>query len=184
MKQKIYIRKTNKNLELPKILKKGDWVDLRASKKMEFHAPKAGVLKRKRDNENGTERYRKVYFDLKHIPLGVAMLLPKGMEAIVIPRSSLPSRKGLICANSVGLIDGGKFGYNGNDDEWKFPAISISETVVNEGDRICQFRIQLSQKATLWQKIKWLFSSGIKIVELDKLPTKENRGGFGSTGGS
>ena len=55
------------------------------------------------------------------------------------------------------------------------------EGKINKGDRICQFRIQLSQKATVWQKIKWLFSSGIKIEYVDSL-SDNNRGGFGSTG--
>ena len=56
------------------------------------------------------------------------------------------------------------------------------ETVsIKKGDRICQFRIQLSQKATFWQKLKWLFSSGIELVEVDSLNNK-SRGGFGSTG--
>ena len=51
-----------------------------------------------------------------------------------------------------------------------------------KGERICQFRVQLSQKATMWQKIKWLFSSGIELVQVKDLPNKTNRGGFGSTG--
>jgi dUTP pyrophosphatase len=78
----------------------------------------------------------------------------------------------------MGIVDNS---YSGNDDEWKFPAIAIRDTTVSEGERICQFRICLSQKATLWQRIKWLFSSGIEIIETDEL-SSENRGGFGSTG--
>ena len=71
--------------------------------------------------------------------------------------------------------------YNGDNDEWKFPAIAIRETTIEKGTRICQFRIQLSQKATFWQKLKWLFSSRVKLVEVDSLNNK-SRGGFGSTG--
>lgn len=182
MKQKIYVKRLNKNIELPSIIKKGDWIDLRASKTMNIAAPKASTLKRKIQGNKEIERYRKVSFDLKHIPLGVAMLLPAGMEAVIVSRSSLPSKKGIMCANSLGVVDGGEEGYNGNNDEWKFPALGLGDTVINEGDRICQFRIQLSQKATLWQKIKWLLSSGIEIVELENLPTDKDRGGFGSTG--
>ena len=55
------------------------------------------------------------------------------------------------------------------------------DTTINEGDRICQFRIQLSQKATMWQKIKWLLSSGVEIVEVDELDNPD-RGGIGITG--
>ena len=68
-----------------------------------------------------------------------------------------------------------------DNDEWKFPAIAIRETTIEEGTRICQFRIQLSQKATFWQKLKWFFSNGIKLVEVDSL-NNEARGGFGSSG--
>ena len=57
----------------------------------------------------------------------------------------------------------------------------MRKTVIEAGDRICQFRAQLSQKATMWQKIKWLLSSGIELVEVDDLGDN-NRGGFGSTG--
>ena len=57
----------------------------------------------------------------------------------------------------------------------------MKTTTIHKGDRICQFRIQLSQKATIWQKIKWLFSSGIELVQVDNL-RDENRGGMGSTG--
>jgi len=57
----------------------------------------------------------------------------------------------------------------------------MRETTIEAGDRICQFRIQLSQKATMWQKIKWLFSSGVELVQVDDLGDN-NRGGLGSTG--
>ena len=71
--------------------------------------------------------------------------------------------------------------YCGNNDEWRFNAIAFGDTTINEGDRICQFKIQLSQKATMWQKIKWLLSSGIEIVEIDNLDNSD-RDGIGSTG--
>ena len=94
--------------------------------------------------------------------------------------------KGLI---SMNFIDNGKIRneypvvvyYNGNEDEWKFPALAIRDTTIEQGQRICQFEVCLSQKATVWQKIKHLFYSGIKIVEVDDLGNN-NRSGFGSTG--
>jgi dUTPase len=52
---------------------------------------------------------------------------------------------------------------------------------IPKGTRIVQFRVQLSQKATVWQKIKWLFSGPIKIKKVDSLDNP-TRGGFGSTG--
>ena len=71
--------------------------------------------------------------------------------------------------------------YNGNEDEWGFPVIAMREVEIPQYTRVCQFRIQLSQKATVWQKIKWLFSNKIEFEYVDNL-NAESRGGFGSTG--
>lgn len=65
--------------------------------------------------------------------------------------------------------------------QWELLIIAIRPTSIEKGTRICQFRVQLSQKATTWQKIKWLFTSGVKLVEVDDLGN-DNRGGFGSAG--
>lgn len=123
-------------------LKKGDWIDLRSAE--DVHLKK--------------DEYRL-------IPLGVCMELPKGYEAIVAPRSSTPSKFGIICANSIGVIDND---YCGDNDEWKFPAIAIRDTFIKAGDRICQFRVQENQP------------------EIEFMPTdilgNEDRGGIGSTG--
>ena len=62
---------------------KSDWIDLRASETVEL---KAG--------------------EFKLIPLGVAMELPKGYEAHVVPRSSTFKNYGLLQVNSCGIIDG------------------------------------------------------------------------------
>ena len=85
---------------------------------------------------------------------------------------------GVFQTNSIGVVDNS---YSGNQDEWKYWITALENTIINKGDRICQFRIQLSQKATMWQKIKWALSSGIKIVEVADL-SENNRGGIGSTG--
>lgn len=169
MKLKIKVLRTNKALPLPGVFKIGDWVDLRAAKTIKLTAPHANSLK---------EKARKVEFDNKLIPLGIAMQLPDGFEAQVLPRSSTFKHFGITMVNSEGVIDQE---YRGNTDEWQFGAMAFRDTVVKEGDRIAQFRIQLSQKATFWQKLKWLFSSGIEIVEVDSL-NNEGRGGIGSTG--
>ena len=140
---------------LPEIIDKGDWVDLRVNE--EYVADK--------------EEY-------KLLKLGVAMQLPAGFEAIVAPRSSTFKHWGILLCNSLGIIDNS---YSGDNDEWRFPAYFTRNTTLNKGDRICQFRIQLSQKATFWQKLKWFFSSGIKIEQVEHLSTI-NRDGIGSTG--
>lgn len=154
MKLKIKV-KTFAGQVLPKIIDKGDWIDLRA-----------------------TADYNLNPGEYRLLNLGVAMELPKGFEAIVVPRSSTFRNYGILCANSFGVID---YSYNGDMDEWKFPAFSPKGSMILAKDRICQFRIQLSQKATVWQKIKWFLSNGIKIEKVERLNTI-NRGGVGSTG--
>ena len=117
---------------------------------------------------------------ITYIPLGIAVKLPPGYEAIIASRSSTPKRFGIWNSGSIGVVDNS---YSGNNDEWKYPATTIGcqRAHIKEGDRIAQFRIQLSQKATMWQRIKWLFTSGIRIVEVERL-NGEDRSGFGSTG--
>lgn len=177
MKLKIKVKRLNKNINLPEVIDKGDFIDLRAAKSVTMHAPQAGTLKRHK--VNGSEfSHRDVEFDFKLIPLGIAMELPKGFIAVLTPRSSTFKKYGITQANSIGVIDQT---YCGDNDEWKFPAIAYRDTLIPEGDRICQFEIRLSQKATVWQKLKWLLSSGIEIIEVESLEGT-NRNGFGSTG--
>lgn len=177
MKLKIKVKRLNKNISLPEVTDKGDWIDLRASETVHLNAPQAGTLKR--HTINGEEvSHRDVTFDSQLIRLGVAMQLPAGFEASALSRSSTYKNFSVILANGEGVIDQP---YCGDNDEWRFNAIALADTTINEGDRICQFRIQLSQKATMWQKIKWLLSSGIEIVEVDELDNPD-RGGIGSTG--
>lgn len=176
MKLKIKIKRINKNLPLPEIIAKGDWIDLRASETVTLRAPQAGTLK-KRVVEGNEIPFRDVSFDTKLVKLGIAMELPKGFEALVNPRSSTPKLH-IFQTNSQAVIDNS---FNGDSDEWRYWMTALGETTINEGDRICQFRIQLSQKATFWQKLKWFFSSGVKIVEVDELGNPD-RDGIGSSG--
>jgi dUTP pyrophosphatase len=121
---------------------KSDWIDLRASETVEL---KAG--------------------EFKLIPLGVAMQLPKGYEAHVVPRSSTFKNYGLLQVNSCGIIDGS---YCGDDDMWRMPVYATRDIVVNINDRICQFRIVENQPQIVFEEVTSLGNA--------------NRGGFGSTG--
>lgn len=133
----------------------GEWVDLRTPEEVE--------LKQGED---------------KLISLGIAMELPKEFEAIVAPRSSTFKRHGITLNNSLGVID---CMYRGNNDIWKFGAHATKDCKIPPFARIAQFRIQPSQKAGAWTKLKWLFTSKIEFVKVDNLGNKD-RGGFGSTG--
>lgn len=121
---------------------RSDWIDLRAAETVEM---KAG--------------------EFHLIPLGVAMELPRGYEAHVVPRSSTFKNFGIIQTNSMGVIDES---YCGTEDQWYFPAYALRDTVIRKNDRICQFRIMEHQPA-------------LEFVEREEL-SGENRGGFGSTG--
>lgn len=121
---------------------KSDWIDLRAAETVEL---KKG--------------------EFKLIPLGVAMALPKGYEAHVVPRSSTFKNFGVRQTNNMGVIDES---YCGPNDQWFFPALAERDTVINVNDRICQFRIMEHQPK-------------IEFTE-DNLINNANRGGHGSTG--
>lgn len=168
-------------VKMPVVLDKGDFIDLSSAETIRLNAPQSSTIKYK-SIEGKKHGYYSVTFDeITYIPLGVAIKLPDGYYARMVSRSSTPKGAGILCANSMGIIDGGPKGYNGNKDEWKFPALALRDTTIEQGQRICQFEVCLSQKATIWQKIKHLFYSGIKIVEVDDLGDN-NRSGFGSTG--
>lgn len=121
---------------------KSDWIDLRAAEDVEM---KAG--------------------DFKLIPLGIAMQLPKGYEAIVAPRSSTLKNFGITQTNSIGVIDET---YCGDNDQWYFPAEAKRDTVIHAGDRICQFRIFEHQPQLVFEPVSTLGN--------------DDRGSIGSTG--
>lgn len=99
------------------------------------------------------------------IDLGVAMQLPKGYEANIVPRSSTFKNYGLLQTNSFAVIDES---YNGDEDWWKLPVYATKNVKLNKGDRICQFRINKKMDK-------------INFKEIQNLGN-QNRGGFGSTG--
>lgn len=167
---KIKVKLFNKNCKFESI-KKGEWIDLRSAVTCQLISPFANTLNSKRDKRN-------VEFDDYKIPLGIGMQLPKGFEAWVESRSGTFNNFGIILANQKGIIDSS---YSGPNDQWSFQAIAFRDTVINEGERICQFRIALSQKANIWQKIKWLFTNKIEFEFVDDYEGVD-RGGFGSTG--
>lgn len=103
--------------------------------------------------------------EYKLISLGVAMQLPKGYYAEVVPRSSTFKKWGIIMANSIGIIDND---YCGPNDIWGFPALAMRDTFIPKGTRICQFRLVKKQE-------------NVCFVE-DSLENNSDRGGWGSTG--
>lgn len=162
---------------MPKIIENNEWIDLFTAEDVVLKAPFAATLQKKKQDD-GVERTRKVFFNSAIISLGVAMQMPKGCEAVVVPRSSMFKKWGIMQVNSYGVIDNS---YCGNDDVWKMPVIATRNVTIPKGTRLCQFKVQLSQKATILQKIKWLLSSPVKLKQVSSLSDK-NRGGFGTSG--
>ena len=93
----------------------GEWYDLRAAENMFLEKGKY---------------YR--------IPLGVAMQLPEGYEAIVAARSSTFERFGIKPVNGIGIIDNR---FCGDNDFWSFPVEASRNQIILRNDRIAQFRI-------------------------------------------
>ena len=164
---KIYVKYANKTLPHLRITKKGDWIDLSAAETITLISPR--TIK----GAESTNVYN------RFVSLGIAMKLPEGFEAIIAPRSSLFKQKGVILTNSIGIIDNS---YCGDSDIWGANFLCFRDGEIVAGERILQFRIQLSQKASIIAKLKWLFTSKIKFVEVNNLGC-ESRGGFGSTKG-
>lgn len=153
---------------------KGEWFDLCATEDVQFGVPRAYTTKE--DLDKGVQGLR-VTLSTVEVSLGIAIKLPPGFEAIIAPRSSLYYRTGLILTNSIGVIDST---YCGNDDVWKAIFIATRDGYIKKGQRICQFRIQPSQKANAEIKRFWNECNGINFITVDRLD-EENRGGFGST---
>lgn len=133
-----YLDDTIEKLE---VKENSDWIDLRAAND---YLIKAGQH--------------------KLIDLGVAIKLPEGYEAYIVPRSSTFKNYGLLQPNSPGIVDNS---YCGPNDWWRMSVYATRDTVVKKNERICQFRINKKQPQ-------------IKFVE-GKM-TDPDRSGFGSTG--
>lgn len=121
---------------------KSDWIDLRAADDV--------ILKKG---------------EFKLIPLGIAMELPKGYEAHIVPRSSTFKNFGIIQTNHQGVID---CSYCGDNDQWFMPVLAVRDTAIHVNDRICQFRIMENQPHIDFEEVEFLGGT--------------DRGGFGSTG--
>lgn len=99
------------------------------------------------------------------IPLGVAMELPAGYEANIVPRSSTFKNFGVISTNHFGVVDNS---YCGDNDQWFFPVYALRDTEIKINDRICQFRINKIQPEIEFEEVEFLGN--------------KDRGGHGSTG--
>ena len=128
--------------ELCAVAGKSDWIDLHAAEEVTL---KAG--------------------EFRLIPLGVAMALPEGYEAHIVPRSSTFKNYGILQTNSMGVVDGS---YQGDNDQWRMPVYAPRDVTIEKNARICQFRIVRNQPPLTFTRVEHLDGP--------------DRGGFGSTG--
>ena len=128
--------------ELCAVAGKSDWIDLHAAEEVTL---KAG--------------------EFRLIPLGVAMALPEGYEAHIVPRSSTFKNYGILQTNSMGVVDSS---YRGDNDQWRMPVYATRDVTIEKNARICQFRIVRNQPPLTFTRVERLDGP--------------DRGGFGSTG--
>jgi dUTP pyrophosphatase len=103
--------------------------------------------------------------EIRLIPCGFAIAIPKGYEAQVRPRSGLASKHGITMINSPGTIDSD---YRG---EVQVPLINLGRSAftVERGMRIAQMLIHQLPAVKM-----------LEVAELNKTP--RGKGGFGHTG--
>lgn len=128
--------------ELCYVAGKSDWIDLHAAEDVTL---KAG--------------------EFRLIPLGVAVALPEGYEAHIVPRSSTFKNYGILQTNSMGVVD---CSYCGDNDQWRMPVYATRDVTIEKNARICQFRIMENQPPLTFTRVERLDGP--------------DRGGFGSTG--
>ena len=100
-------------------------------------------------------------------PTGLVIATPPGYVLYLTPRSSLFKKKGLMLANSIGIIDSD---FCGPEDEIKLVLMNPGDLPVRieKGERLVQ--------GTFLPILKAEFEAGTP-------QSAENRGGIGSTGG-
>ncbi len=100
------------------------------------------------------------------VPGNIIVKVPEGYALLILPRSSLPRKKGLICPHSLGLIDQD---YHGPKDEIFVQVQNVTDApvTVERGERIAQGLFVKIDRA------EWKETDGHGA---------ESRGGFGSTG--
>lgn len=141
----VKLKQLDPDLEIPRFAKPGDaGMDLRSSGDYEI-APAGGR---------------------QAVPTGMAIALPPGFVAYVVPRSGLALRHGISLVNTPGVIDSG---YRG---ELKVIMINTDPTEsfsIKRGDRIAQMVVQRFEDVTF------------ELVD-DLEDSVRGVGGFGSSG--
>lgn len=129
MKNKIKIRRINKEIQLPEYKTPGAVAFDLSSREETIIQPK----------------------EIKYVPLNVNIKNPKNHAIIMAPRSSL-HKMGLAMINSIGVFDED---FCGNEDEYKIALYNFSEGAVkiDSGVRLAQGIIIKIEKAE-WDEVE------------------------------
>jgi dUTP pyrophosphatase len=100
------------------------------------------------------------------LPTGIAIALPAGHVAFVVPRSGLAVRHGVSLVNAPGTVDAG---YRGEIQVSLVNLDPVTPVLLRRGDRIAQMVVQQVPP--------------VRLHEVQSLPGSDRgTGGFGSTG--
>lgn len=96
--------------------------------------------------------------EIKPVAQNVALKVPDGYALLLFTRSSTPLRKGLMLANSVGVVD--PF-YCGDDDENLAFLLNFTDkpVTVEAGDRVVQGMIIKTEEVT-WREVESMNDAG------------------------
>lgn len=113
-----------------------------------------------------TESVRLAPGERATVGTGLAIALPDGYAAFVVPRSGLAANHGITIVNSPGTVDAG---YRGEIRVTLLNTDSTNEYAVAPGDRIAQLILMPVTRA--------------RFIAVERLPgSHRGEGGFGSTG--
>lgn len=139
-------------------LSKASW-ELCSCCGISFDGPRSDVNIAK--NKVGkTKTSSKIRFDSTLIQTGVSAEIPEGLELVVVPNSDLFHKYGVIPATSC-LI------YTGTVEELTMPVIAMKSTSISAGTPIATIKVKLSNDASIWTKIKYIFTR----IEIDEPST-------------
>jgi dUTP pyrophosphatase len=104
--------------------------------------------------------------EVRLVPTGLVIEVPRGCFLGIFARSSTPLKRGLMVSNGVGVVDPD---YAGPEDEIKVQVVNFTreEVLVRRGDRIAQ----------------GIFIPCVRAAWQEGETRDTSRGGFGSTGG-
>lgn len=174
-------------IKLEKIIV-GDWIDLRCVGAMKINIRNtisgyySGLPILERESilielkfKDGRLKTKDGFEDVKFIQykrddfllldLGIAMQLPEGYEANIVPRGSTFKTYSLIQTNHYAVIDEI---FRGDNDRWFLPVLAMNDGFIIYNERVCQFRITEKMPEIIF-------------VEKEKFDS-EDRGSLCSTG--